>query len=127
MGKLNITSWGLFIGAVGQLVLYHSIFPRFPSWVMFGAVLLPWLTIFTISFGQNAPLGPRRFRQCLGFAMCWYAVANAIAEILYLLIQPARNVSAALAHVLAYLGFLSFIVLIRAYMQLHPNEGLVNQ
>jgi hypothetical protein len=49
------------------------------------------LTVYTISFCRQAPFGPRRFRHCLIFAMCWYSVATTLAEALHFLVQPSPH------------------------------------
>src|ERR1700722_16264228 len=106
MGKLNIASWGLWFGAVGQSILYESFFPLLPTWAVFTFVFVPWLTTFTISFCQQPPFGPRSLRHALVFAMCWYAVATVLAEILYLLLHPASPwpISIVVAHLVICLG-----------------------
>jgi hypothetical protein len=115
MSRLHIASWGLLLGAVGQSALYSDLVPRLPSWIIFVALLPPWLTVYTISFCKQAPFGPRRFRHCLIFAMCWYAVMTLLAEALHLLFQPApvEHYPKMLARVLTYAGALTFIVFVR--------------
>jgi hypothetical protein len=39
--KLNIASWGLLIGAIGQFVLYGTLGAHFPSRVFFIATFPP--------------------------------------------------------------------------------------
>jgi hypothetical protein len=124
MSRLNIASWGLLFGATGQYALCSALVPRLPSWIIFIALLPPWLMVFTISFCRQAPFGPRRFRHCLIFAMCWYAVMTLLAEILHLLFQPTTvgHFPSTLARILAYSGALSFIVLVRTCSALRRYE-----
>jgi len=124
MSRLNIASLGLAIGATGQTALYAVLAPRVPVWMIFGVLIPPWLTVYTISFCRKAPFGPRRFRHCLIFAMCWYAATTVLAEILHVLIQPApwRHFPTIVARVLTYLGVLSFVVFIRACVLLRRLE-----
>jgi hypothetical protein len=124
MSKLHIASWGLLIGALGQAGFYGQLFPRLPSWIVFIALLPPWLTVYTISFCRQAPCGPRPFRRCLLVAMCWYAVMTLLAETLYFSIHPASygHFSITVARVIVYIGSLSFIVFVRACIALRRYE-----
>src|SRR5437879_214797 len=74
LGTLSVASWGFAIGVLGQWAFYGRLFPRLPGWVVEAVLLVPWLIVFTISFCNRPPFGPRPFRRCLLFAMCWYAV-----------------------------------------------------
>ena len=125
MSALHIASWGLLIGAVGQCAFYAALFPRLPVWIIFVAVLPPWLTVYAISFCRQAPVGPRRFRQCLIFAMGWYSIMTLLAEALRLVVRAASriHVSITAARVLTYLGVLTFIVFVRASIQLRHYES----
>jgi len=118
MGKLHIASWGLLLGAMGQAGLYMNLLPQRPTWAIMAPLALPWLTVYTISFCKVAPFGPRPFRNCLLFAMCWYAVLTIIAEILLFIFHPcpARSLPSLVARILTYVAALSFIVLIRSYV-----------
>src|SRR5579864_1241864 len=125
MSRLHVASWALLVGAAGQCKLYGILFPRFPSWIIFVALLPPWFTVYTISFCRRAPFGSRRFRHCLIFAMCWYAVMTLVGETLHVVFRTAQveafpNV---LAQVLTYVGALSFIVFIRTCRVLRSNEN----
>lgn len=124
MSGLNVTSWALLIGALGQTALYAALAPRPPLWMIFGLLIPPWLTVYTISFCRQAPFGPRTFRQCLIFAMCWYAAATLLAEILHFLMRPAPwgQFPAIVARVLTYLGALSLVAFIRACLLLRRLE-----
>jgi hypothetical protein len=124
MRRLHVASWGLLLGATGQVALYDALLPRIPLWMFFAALLPPWLTVYTISFCRQAPFGPRRFRHCLIFAMCWYSVATILAEALHFLIQPSPHghFLISVARVLTYAGGLSFIVFVRACVLLRRDE-----
>jgi hypothetical protein len=115
----------LILGAVGQAVLWGSIFPRVPSWIVFVALVPPWLTVYTTSFCRQPPFGPRPLRFCLLFAMCWYGLMTAGAEVLLALIKPApaRFVSHDVARIMIYGGALSFAVFIRTIMLLRRYEN----
>jgi hypothetical protein len=124
MSRLHLASWGLLPGAIGQCGLYDALLPSLPPWIIFVALLPPWLTVYTISFCRQAPFGPRRLRYCLVFAMCWYVAMTLLAEPLHLLVKPAphghfRN---AVARVLLYVGTLSFIVFVQACIELGRCE-----
>ena len=124
MNQLSIASLGLFIGAIGQGVFYGYLFPHLPMWIVTGISLFPWLIVFVISFCKVAPFGPRPFRYCLVFAMCWYTVVTLLAETLYLLTRPAasKHFSIIVARVPTYLGLLSFIVFVRVVFALRRYE-----
>jgi hypothetical protein len=125
MNRLHMTSWGLLVGAMGQCALFNALLPRLPSWIVFGALLPPWLMVYAISFCRQAPFGPRRFRQFLIFAMGWYALMTLTAEGLHLYIHPAPygHFPNTLAHGLTFFGALSFVVLIRVCRQLSRLEA----
>jgi hypothetical protein len=124
MGRLHVASWLLLLGVLGQVALYSSLAPRIPLWVVFAALLPPWLTVYTISFCRQAPFGPRRFRHCLIFAMSWYAAMTLAAETphMFFHIAPSGHLSTTAARVLTYLGALSFIVFIRTRVLLRRYE-----
>lgn len=124
MSRLHIASWGLLLGAIGQGDLPGSLASRLPLWIIFAALLPPWLTVYTISFCRQAPLGPRRFRRCLIFAMGWYATMTLAAETLHMFfhIVPTGHLSTTAGRVLTYLGALSFIVFIRTCVLLRRYE-----
>ena len=124
MNQLSIASWGLFIGAIGQGAFYGYLFPHLPTWIVTGVSLLPWLIVFVISFCRVAPFGPRPFRYCLVFVMCWYTVVTLLAETLYVLTRPAasKQFSIIVARVPTYLGLLSFIVFVRVVSALRRYE-----
>lgn len=114
MGIINIASCGLWLGAVGQSVYFLDLFPRTPKWVIEILLLLPWLTVYTISFCRVPPCGPRPFRYALVFAMCWYAIATLLAEILNFMSYPHQmNIFQPPWRVMMYLGALSFVVFVR--------------
>jgi hypothetical protein len=125
MSRLHVASWSLLIGAVGQCVLFNALVPEVPSWIIFCALLPPWMTIYAISFCRQAPFGPRRFRLCLIFAMWWYAIMALVAETLHLLMRPApcKHFPNALAHALTFAGALSFIIFIKSCIQLTRLEA----
>ena len=126
MSKLGIASWGLLFGAIGQSVFYRCLFPTSPDWdkVRLGLLLLPWLTVFIISFCNRPPFGPRPFRYCLSVAMCSYAFINMLAEALNFYVHPGpcEHLSMTIARVLMYLGTFSFIVFIRTCVVLRRYE-----
>lgn len=124
MNQLSIASWGLLIGAFGQGVFYGYLFPRSPIWIVTGISFIPWLIVFVISFCRVAPFGPRPFRYCLVFAMCWYTFVTLLAETLYLLTRSAasKHFSVIVARVPTYLGLVSFIVFGRVVFALRRYE-----
>lgn len=90
-----------------------------PAWVILVPLVLPWLTVYTISFCRVPPFGARPFRNYLLFAICWYAAMTAIAETSLFIFRPTQvHFPAIAARILAYSGALSFIVLIPAYVSL---------
>lgn len=125
MSTLSIASWGLLFGAMGQWAFYIRLFPRLPIWLLMGVLLIPWLTVFITSFCNSPPFGPRPFRHCLEFAMCWYAGLTVLAETLYVFVQPPPrgNFSLIAARVLIYgFGVVSFMVFVRACITLRRYE-----
>lgn len=126
MGTLNLASWGLLVGAIGQAAFYLRLFPRLPTWLVMAVLFVPWLTVFTISFCNRPPFGPSPFRRCLVFAMCWYGILAVFAEVLYWFIQPAPrgHFPLILARVLMYCaGAISFFVFMRACAALRGYEA----
>jgi hypothetical protein len=126
---LNLTSFGLLVGAGGQALLLMCVLPRVPQWIVWMPLLAPWVTVYFVSFCRQPPCGPRVFRSVLIFAMCWYSVATLTAQSLYLLIRPSSHFSFKLAHLLMYLGALTFLVLLRFCATLRrlektPSEGV---
>jgi hypothetical protein len=125
MNTLGIASYCFLIGAIGQWAFYFRLFPRLPQWLVMGAPFIAWLTIFTISFCNRPPFGPRLFRRCLLFAMCWYAVMTLAAEVLYWIVAPAPRgyVSLVVARLLMYcFGVAGFLVFVRASNVLRSYE-----
>jgi hypothetical protein len=124
MGELNIASWALLIGAWGQMGFYGLLFPRLPTWAIMAPLYLPWLTVYVISFCRVAPFGPRPFRYCLTFAMCWYAVMTLLAEGLYLITRPVPlgHLPILAVRLCTYLAALSFTVFVRVCIQLRRYE-----
>jgi hypothetical protein len=124
MSRLNVASWGLLLGATGQVGLCDALLRTIPLWMLFAALLPPWLTVYTISFCRQAPFGFRPFRHCLIFAICWYSVATTLAEALHFLVQPSPHghFPTSVARVLTYAGGLSFIVFVRACVLLRRDE-----
>ena len=125
LSKVHIASYGLFIGIAGPLILFADLLPRIPVWIIAVVLLPPWLTVYTISFCRQPPCGPRRFRQCLVFAMCWYAGMILIAEALHFLMKPLSrgHFPHTVARLLALLGALTFIVFVRVCVQLRRYES----
>jgi hypothetical protein len=123
MSAISLASFGFFVGAIGQAVFYGILFPHLPKYA-FVIWLVPWLTVFTISFCRQALFGPRPFRWCLIFAMCWYSILALLAEGLYRMMQPSpsEHTKVVVARALMYLGALSFIVFVRACITLRRYE-----
>lgn len=125
MGALNLTSFGLLIGALGQYWFFGRLFPWLPRWTVWGPLLVPWLAVYTISFCKRPPFGPRPFRWCLLIAAGWYAVFTVAAEVVQFSIRlpPDAHFPLAAARVLMYSGSLSLIVLVRAGIRLRRYES----
>lgn len=124
MGALNVASFGLLIGAIGQRWFYARLFPQVPTWVVWGILCLPGLTVFTISLTKRPPFGPRPFRFCLLFIVGWYALVTIAAEVIQLRVQfpPDGHIPVSAARILMYLGALSLVVFIRASFALRRHE-----
>src|SRR5262249_10557977 len=123
MAALSVASWGLFIGGLGLSLAYGSLIPALPHWIGVGLSIPPWLVIFSISFCNVPPFGPRVFRRCLLFALCWYAAAAILAEAVSL----GRSGASAESHLIAAwamvcFGTLSFVPIARAYRALSMIE-----
>jgi len=107
------------------MAFYWRLFPNLPHWVVAALVFVPWLTVFTISFCNVAPFGPRLFRRCLIFAISWYAAITLIAEALYFALHPppSGHFPLSIARVLMYaFGILSTVVFVRACNSLRRYE-----
>jgi hypothetical protein len=124
MGTLNITSWGLLVGAMGQAFFYKSLFPHLSGWVVVCTLFVPWFTVFAISFCNRPPCGPRPFRRCLIFSMVWYSAMTVLVEVLRFCLKPSdETIPAIVLRVLMYLfGSASFTVLIRICFILREYE-----
>jgi hypothetical protein len=125
MNTLGIASWGFLIGAMGQMAFFWRLFPHVSDWLVMFPLFIPWLTVFTISFCNRPPFGPRPFRRCLMFAMGWYAGMALLAELLCFLIQPAplAHFSSTAGRLLMYsFGAASFFVFVRACLALRRYE-----
>jgi hypothetical protein len=124
MSTLSVASHGLWIGAIGQAILLDRWHSPLGGKLLFAALLVPWLTVFVISFCQVPPFGPRPFRYCLLSAMCWYALFGVIAECSYDFQRSAQwsPLSAAVARGLIIAGTASFFVFVPAYTQLRNLE-----
>lgn len=123
-GMLNISSYALLIGALG-LQWFYLRFPfHLPHWLILGVLFIPWLTVYTISFCNGTPFGPRPYRWCLLVAMGWYALLTVMAEVGQRLVQlpPDGHIPITAARCLMYLGLLSFIPFIHAYKRLLKYE-----
>jgi hypothetical protein len=67
MSRLNVASWTLLAGAIGQSALYSVLFTRLPPWTIFVVLFPPWLIVYTISFCRQAPLRSSTIPLLLGF------------------------------------------------------------
>jgi hypothetical protein len=114
MSTINLASHGLWIGAIGQFWFYHRPLSDFPQELVWSFLLLPWFTVFAISFFKRPPIGRRSFRLCLVSVMVWYTLVTLIAEVIqYFLHLPADgHFPIVAARILMYFGFLSFVVFI---------------
>jgi hypothetical protein len=115
MGKINVASWVLLLGAVGQALLLGHLMDRVPHWLIFVPLYGPWLLAYVISFCRVAPCGPGRFAQLLIFAMAWYSFDAIACELVWLLVPASHSqiYSAVIPHALCWGSAFSFIVLIR--------------
>ena len=110
-GVINLSSLALLVGAFG-LNWFYTRFPlHLPHWLIQAILFLPWLAVFTISFCNAAPFGPRTYRRTLAGVMCWYfllAVGTEIGQQIWHL-SPDGCVPLIAARCLVLFGFLSFI------------------
>lgn len=117
LGKLNIASYGLAVGAFGQSWFYRHLLPHVPVWLVLGVLFLPWIAVFSLTFCKRAPFGPRPFRLSLTFVMGWYALVTILAEILHYL-HPAPPDAGpfpiTVARILMYFALSSFVAIARA-------------
>lgn len=126
LGRLNISSLSLLVGAMGQYWFYGRLSSKIPQWIVLLILLLPWLTAFTITLCRRPPFGPRPFRLFLLFVMCWYSLLSIAAEVLNCILHlpPDGHFHIAAARTMMYIGFLCFVPFFRAYGVLHCNESL---
>ncbi len=124
MGKINLASLALWLGAIGQSLLLGHLLDRFSSWLSFLPFLGPWILVFVISFCRIAPCGPTRFAQLLVFAMGWYSLNTLGCEMVWLFVPSGRSsvYSATIPHVLAYGSAISFIVFVDAVREARRYE-----
>jgi len=125
MGRLNIASLLLLLGAMGQYWFRRS-FPNIPDPLAWSVVLLPWVVTYAGTFCKvPPPIGPRAFRYCLLGAMCWYGAVIIIAETMYIFktLPPYGHFPITLARVLMYVGFIAFIPFTQACVLLRRLES----
>jgi hypothetical protein len=124
LGKLNIASLSLAVGAMGQYWFYGRSFSSIPAWIIVTILLLPWLITFTITLSKRPPFGPRPLRFCLLFVMCLYALLTISAEVLDLFLHLPQDghFSVTAARIMMYVGLICFIPFIRAYALLRRSE-----
>lgn len=125
MQTLSLASWGFFFGALGQMLFLGNLFPRIHPWITAVFALVPWFTVFAISFCNRPPFGPRPMRHCLIFAMSWYVGMALLTEVLtFVLHRPSpAHFSLNVARGIMYLpGSVSIFVFIRACVVLRRIE-----
>lgn len=125
LGVLNLSAYGFLLGAIGQAWLLQTAWPTGSAWMLLPPLLPPWLVVHTITFCNQPPCGPRRFRQCLLFAMGLYLATTLAAEAAWVFADPLApaKVPAWVAHLLTAAGFLPFIPLSRACLFLARLEA----
>jgi hypothetical protein len=92
LGRLNIASLGLFVGAVGQYWCFGRFFEKAPHWMIWSALFIPGFMVFALTFASLPPFGHRPFRRCLLFAVCWYVFATLSGEALHVFGRIPRMV-----------------------------------
>jgi hypothetical protein len=124
MGRINLTSMLLAIGAVGQFLFYGYLFGEHALKLVFAPLMLPWFAVYSISFCRQAPCGMRTFGLILTAAMCWYATATLFAEALFLVFRPSPHghYTLVLPRVLMYVGSLSLFVFLRFIKMLRQHH-----
>lgn len=126
LGRLNIASWALLLGAGGQYCFYSRLFPSVPASIIWLMLFLPWLAAFVITSCKRPPFGPRPFRLSLLIIMSWYTIVSVLAEALCFFDHISPNfghISVTAARILMYAGALSFMPFIRAYVLLRRHES----
>ncbi len=126
MGTLSLASGGFFFGAVGQMLFYGSLFPRISPWLLAVLTLVPWFTVYTVTFCKQPLFGPRPMRHCLVFVMAWYVGMALLAELLALVFHPSppAHFSLNVARAVTYLpGSVSIFVFVRACIVLRRIEA----
>jgi len=126
LGKVNLSSYGLLVGAFGQYAFLTQLRTRVPGWLIGIAVLLPWMTVFIISLCKRPPFGSRPFRLCLMLAVSWFLLMTVTAESalgLGLIESTFAGLPRLAARVLMYLGFGSFPFIIHTYVCLLRRES----
>lgn len=91
MGKINISAFGLWVGALGQFLLLGNLFDRVPHLLVFAPLLGPWLLLYVISFCRVAPCGPSRFAQLVIIGVAWYSFDTVMCELVRLLVPTSRS------------------------------------
>jgi len=112
-------------GATAQGILYRSVLSRNSQWLIALLVLPPWLLIYTVSFFKTPPVGPRRFRRILTLAMCWYAGALLLVEILRTLpwISHEQGLPIGWARLVAYGAIVTYIAFIWSCIEIKRYES----
>ena len=115
LSQINIVSFALFFGAIGQFIFFGAFFSSVPALFLILYSLIPWFIIFIISFTHSSLVSKSRFKQCLLIAMflyvgnCFFVEHLAINNIL--VSTTASNI----ARTMMYSAMLSYIEFLRAY------------
>lgn len=125
LGRLHLLGLSLAAGAMGLFWFYGRTVTAVPRWIIWVVLLLPWLTVHTITFCNAPPFGPKPFRRCLLAAVFGYASLAVGAEVIQLVHRLPADGSfpVAAARALMYAGCLGCIPLSRAYLSLRSLEA----
>lgn len=117
MGRLNLASLGLAVGAVGQCMFFQNVW-RMNEWIAVGIALLPWCSLFILSLTAFSPVTASVLRVCALGALVWYIAVAGLCEAGWLVSGAAvpGSVSMVLARCLMYGGVLWFILLAKRGM-----------
>ena len=124
VARVHITGYALVLGALGQYLLLDEVFPKSPMmWLIVMATIhgLPGGVVCLISFCTQQPFRSLKFRDCILFALWWYAISSIFSVALHFVLRSPSDSKFALmlvALVMVSFGWLAFIPLLRVCQEL---------
>lgn len=122
---VHFAGYALALGALGQYLLFDAALSKSPMmWLIVMATVfgLPGAVVCLISFCNQPPFDPSKFRNYIFFALWWYAISSVLSVILYFALRSLSGAKLTLVLValgMIFAGWLAFIPLLRVCRELH--------